>query len=230
MMTDVEWEQFWLRQDALRVPKRGAHDSHDSESTAAVGSEDDCSHDEAEDRMGVEDEIDADEGEEGYATAEVGAVEDRTSTALLAAARSYAHRSTPRLNRCGVCEACRAPDCGQCKECMDKPKFGGIGIRKKACISRVCVAAAPAPQTPQTPAIGRAVDQTQILPPYGMAGTVCTASPELAPYQARRQPLSPLELQQPAVFANAAQPAAAFRPRSDEARTLSSSVPMASAN
>ena len=42
------------------------------------------------------------------------------------------------LRRCGNCPACRSPDCGRCRECQDKAKFGGPGIRKKPCLARLC--------------------------------------------------------------------------------------------
>ena len=29
-------------------------------------------------------------------------------------------------------------DCGECKNCLDKPKFGGRGIKKQACLRRSC--------------------------------------------------------------------------------------------
>ena len=29
-------------------------------------------------------------------------------------------------------------DCGRCKNCLDKPKFGGRGIKKQACLARTC--------------------------------------------------------------------------------------------
>ena len=29
-------------------------------------------------------------------------------------------------------------DCGECKNCVDKPKFGGRGIKKQACEKRAC--------------------------------------------------------------------------------------------
>jgi len=28
-------------------------------------------------------------------------------------------------------------DCGICKNCKDKPRFGGRGLRKKACINKI---------------------------------------------------------------------------------------------
>ena len=43
-----------------------------------------------------------------------------------------------RLLRCRICEGCLAEDCGRCKNCKDKPRFGGNGIRKKCCLDRIC--------------------------------------------------------------------------------------------
>lgn len=37
---------------------------------------------------------------------------------------------------CGGCKTKR--DCGKCKNCRDKPKFGGEGKRKKMCTLKVC--------------------------------------------------------------------------------------------
>ena len=41
--------------------------------------------------------------------------------------------------RCGECSGCMASDCGSCKFCYDKPKFGGKGKKKKSCITRKCI-------------------------------------------------------------------------------------------
>jgi len=49
-----------------------------------------------------------------------------------------------RSTRCGNCVACHAQDCGTCKNCRDKPRFGGPGIKKKACLARICRNATPA--------------------------------------------------------------------------------------
>ena len=46
--------------------------------------------------------------------------------------------SAPKRRRCGVCEACQMPDCGECKHCKDMVKFGGSGRSKQACIRRRC--------------------------------------------------------------------------------------------
>jgi len=40
--------------------------------------------------------------------------------------------------RCGACKGCTSSDCGLCKNCRDKPRFGGPGIKKKACLRRIC--------------------------------------------------------------------------------------------
>ncbi|XP_065912957.1 uncharacterized protein [Dysidea avara] len=41
--------------------------------------------------------------------------------------------------RCGKCSRCLAEECGTCKPCKDKPKFGGKGVQKHCCIHRQCV-------------------------------------------------------------------------------------------
>lgn len=43
-----------------------------------------------------------------------------------------------RRKRCGVCEACQLPDCGECFACKAMAKFGGHGRTKKACARRLC--------------------------------------------------------------------------------------------
>ena len=43
-----------------------------------------------------------------------------------------------RTNRCGTCIGCTRGDCGTCKNCRDKPKFGGPGVKKQACVRRTC--------------------------------------------------------------------------------------------
>ena len=43
-----------------------------------------------------------------------------------------------RNGRCGQCSACKAPDCGKCRYCLDKKKFGGPERLKKCCILRKC--------------------------------------------------------------------------------------------
>lgn len=43
-----------------------------------------------------------------------------------------------KLRRCGECEGCMRDDCGTCYACADKPRFGGKGTKKKACVLRYC--------------------------------------------------------------------------------------------
>ncbi|XP_069115617.1 uncharacterized protein [Argopecten irradians] len=43
-----------------------------------------------------------------------------------------------RKLRCKKCPGCLAKDCGKCIYCQDKPKFGGRGVMKQACIERKC--------------------------------------------------------------------------------------------
>ena len=40
---------------------------------------------------------------------------------------------------CGSCEGCTREDCGECKFCQDKPKFGGPGRKKQRCVKKHCV-------------------------------------------------------------------------------------------
>ena len=51
----------------------------------------------------------------------------------------------PRSVRCGKCDGCERDDCGMCKNCVDKPKFGGLGQRKQGCVRKICRAPVPAP-------------------------------------------------------------------------------------
>ena len=44
-----------------------------------------------------------------------------------------------RFVRCRKCVGCLRPDCGKCRNCLDKPKFGGINTIRQACSERVCV-------------------------------------------------------------------------------------------
>merc|ERR1712106_863974 len=46
--------------------------------------------------------------------------------------------SANKLSRCGKCPGCVNEDCGECKNCLDKPKFGGRNIKKQACEQRDC--------------------------------------------------------------------------------------------
>jgi len=59
------------------------------------------------------------------------------SIGLSAAAKASA-ANRGRTNRCGSCTGCLRGDCGACKNCRDKPKFGGKGIKKQACVRRAC--------------------------------------------------------------------------------------------
>jgi len=43
-----------------------------------------------------------------------------------------------KVVRCNKCVPCRREDCGECKSCQDKKKFGGSGVLKQPCIHRKC--------------------------------------------------------------------------------------------
>ena len=44
-----------------------------------------------------------------------------------------------KWKRCGDCSGCMATDCGLCKFCYDKPKFGGEGKKNQSCLKRKCI-------------------------------------------------------------------------------------------
>lgn len=44
-----------------------------------------------------------------------------------------------KRQRCGLCTGCSSSDCGQCKQCIDKPKFGGPGKKKQCCEKKRCL-------------------------------------------------------------------------------------------
>lgn len=43
-----------------------------------------------------------------------------------------------KRKRCGTCDGCIACDCGKCRFCLDKVKFGGLGKLKQCCKERTC--------------------------------------------------------------------------------------------
>lgn len=56
----------------------------------------------------------------------------------------WQQKKRKRAVACGRCDACNREDCGVCLNCLDKPKFGGNGIRKQSCVARKCHSALPA--------------------------------------------------------------------------------------
>ena len=43
-----------------------------------------------------------------------------------------------RKSKCGQCEACNRPDCGECPNCLDKKKFGGPHRHRQRCEKKAC--------------------------------------------------------------------------------------------
>lgn len=48
----------------------------------------------------------------------------------------YGKPQNMKVQRCMTCLNCRVADCTMCLSCKDKPRFGGPGLRKKACLQR----------------------------------------------------------------------------------------------
>eukprot|EP00096_Caligus_rogercresseyi_P010951 TRINITY_DN414_c0_g1_i1.p1 TRINITY_DN414_c0_g1~~TRINITY_DN414_c0_g1_i1.p1 ORF type:complete len:876 (-),score=342.27 TRINITY_DN414_c0_g1_i1:817-3444(-) len=60
----------------------------------------------------------------------------------------YAGKSSAaKTRRCGECENCNREDCNKCDACRDKPRNGGKGLKKQACIYRVCLWKNPSGKT-----------------------------------------------------------------------------------
>lgn len=47
--------------------------------------------------------------------------------------------SSTRGPSCGECTACLRDLCGTCHACLDKPRFGGPGTKKRRCVMRQCL-------------------------------------------------------------------------------------------
>jgi len=45
---------------------------------------------------------------------------------------------TMRKKNCGSCLGCLSPECEKCRNCLDKPKFGGSNRIKQKCVLRKC--------------------------------------------------------------------------------------------
>ncbi|XP_052345898.1 histone-lysine N-methyltransferase 2A-like isoform X1 [Oncorhynchus keta] len=44
-----------------------------------------------------------------------------------------------RSRRCGICKGCNhEEDCGECMNCLDKPKFGGPNTKRQCCVYKRC--------------------------------------------------------------------------------------------
>ncbi|KAG8469059.1 hypothetical protein KFE25_007577 [Diacronema lutheri] len=84
-------------------------------------------------------EVEAAQDEGVAAAAAVAAAVAAAEVAAAAAAAAAAEKARSRLSRCGACNNCNRRDCGLCVNCVDKPKFGGPGIKKQACIARKCL-------------------------------------------------------------------------------------------
>ena len=52
----------------------------------------------------------------------------------------YSPNLGSKRKRCYSCSACLREDCGTCKFCVNKPKYGGPGKKKQCCVKRCCLA------------------------------------------------------------------------------------------
>lgn len=55
-----------------------------------------------------------------------------------------------KRERCNICSGCTSTECGSCKFCLDKPKFGGSGRKRQCCEKRRCLKlVGPGPSRPK---------------------------------------------------------------------------------
>ena len=90
------------------------------------------------------------DGSSDVQTAEAGG--ERTQSDGLGkaiAGKAAGHAPSTRSTACRTCANCTRDECGTCKNCVDKPKFGGPGTRKQPCIMRKCLTPAPVSLWPE---------------------------------------------------------------------------------
>jgi len=44
-----------------------------------------------------------------------------------------------RFKACSKCSGCKRENCGECTFCLDMPRFGGTGLLKQKCETRICI-------------------------------------------------------------------------------------------
>jgi len=172
LMTDDEWESFW---DVIHSRRQKV------EPEPPLGSDTESNHDDDD----AAPDARRSGGPQGWASD-----------------ASAVRRRIVRSNRCGSCVACRSKDCGTCKNCLDKPRFGGPGVKKKACMSRVCInppakdaddyQSDDAQTAPVSPALAAS------SPPhhaFAERGGNCAPMPLSMLPLSRRPPLLPLDMQ-----------------------------------
>ena len=61
-----------------------------------------------------------------------------TFSRKIVSAKKKMMKAKIKKSQCGQCDRCIREDCGECKYCEDKPKFGGPSKLRQKCIERRC--------------------------------------------------------------------------------------------
>jgi len=69
----------------------------------------------------------------GFAGADVQDLLEKKARTICKAKKKH------RFKACAKCTGCRRENCGECMYCLDMPKYGGMGVIKQKCETRVCV-------------------------------------------------------------------------------------------
>lgn len=107
----------------------------------------------------------------------------------------FSAKKRKRTVACGQCDACCRDDCGTCLNCLDKPKFGGSGIRKQSCLERKCRQPMAAP-TPGSGLRSGPIVVASSTPAVQLATTLLGAPPDTAPAAKARSSMAPQEFEQ----------------------------------
>jgi len=86
-----------------------------------------------------------------------------------------AKETKPPKPRCGMCDDCVRQDCGKCQNCLDKPRFGGFGSRKRACSKRKCMYITSKNDNPDS--------GLQVLPSQTARVTKTTVAPHVSSHE-----------------------------------------------
>ena len=91
---------------------------------------------------------------------------------------STATAEPPKLvGAAAAAAAAAADDCGTCSNCLDKPRFGGRGFKRKGCTARAKVSRAVLPGTEVAPGMKRSPEKADAPAPKRTSGRTTSAPP-----------------------------------------------------
>ena len=113
--------------------------------------------------------VDADIGTPDLCSTEKATQRVAGNEAFEEAAKPPAHkrRTDPRTrnnHQCGSCDACMIDDCGECKNCLNRPRFGGRVKKSRRCMNRPKCLYPPEAKKKTTPSeVSSLIDDKSLL-------------------------------------------------------------------